>query len=194
MNYGERNRQIAELAQSLGSGITLEEIGDKYRVTRERIRQILRRQGVHKPRSGMREPRECIAYGCTAIANARRKTCNDHYRKWAQRVTLTCTECGVDFERAASQHRPADFKNSLRTKVQTRFFCSKRCHGGWMAHEHGWGSAQAARRGYVRPPGIKVIAGSVKRLVLAARVVAEGKAGVGVLHPALDPFVEAKER
>ena len=112
--------------------LTLQEIGDHFGVTRERIRQVFAINSYKHPdhtRTAATEERFCHWPGCRrrfiAQVASSHKSCDVHRGtgrpRTAQRVTVVCAACGLARE-------------VLKTYADRRsiFFCDKRCQGKWL--------------------------------------------------------------
>ena len=133
----ERNATMRELRSQ---GLTLQEIGEKYGITRERVRQIC--VGVEKPKKEL-PVKTCGVCG-KQFSHKHRKYCSDECSgeaigasnrrpdsKWSRhgKVKLTCAGCNVEFER--SNYIDNIGKTSRRLKGITDSglrFCSRECY------------------------------------------------------------------
>lgn len=123
-----RNEKIAAWAVANPCS-TLQEIGDYYGISRERVRQILKKQGVHKPAAkkvyngpvcsecGKHMPTATrdnpVCHGCTSML-----------------ITIICSGCGTSFQRKrcrlikGMKYRPDLYKGKA-------YFCGNDCR---LAH------------------------------------------------------------
>jgi hypothetical protein len=154
----ERNRQIVDLLrETTRTGkfySTLQEIGDTYSITRERVRQIGAIAGVPsrtkvnaRERQAIRDNApECTVEHCSnkvkviefpSLRYSAYGRCADHGRDV---VLITCAECGKESERerynAYTDHRIKT--NSFRTKPQENWFCNNICQGKFIGREYGF--------------------------------------------------------
>lgn len=137
-------------------GLTLQAIGDRVGVTRERIRQILEEHyGTTEISGFITRERLARLIGCSSsylVSLEKRGVLNPIYRGSAylydreesekaalavaqmrqRRVTLVCDECGRAFERERSQ---VTFKTK---KGQKLWFCSRYCLGGYVGEHYGF--------------------------------------------------------
>lgn len=57
-NQNQRNREIIELYQDSDNSLTMAQIGEKFGISRQRVQQILRKNGVYGLRNRRRKRRE----------------------------------------------------------------------------------------------------------------------------------------
>jgi len=119
---------------------TLQQIADKYKVTRERIRQILEPYNLPTGNS-MRayKPRVCPECG-HKITNSKSKRCGKCYLK-EHRVTLACDMCGKLFTRHLSEviyQENAPAEKRPNGKPRRNWFCSRHCLGVWRGKHYGF--------------------------------------------------------
>jgi hypothetical protein len=93
---------------------TLEEIGNKYGLTRERIRQILSISKVPTRR----------VYD-KVIRVQKRK---------ASVISVKCEACGGTITR-----RMSEFRHFADRHYQGHYFCNNKCKGKWTGTRYGWG-------------------------------------------------------
>lgn len=127
---------------------TLQEIGDKYGISRERVRQIASWAGAppRGPKPMTAPPPECAREGCSKptpqIRRNRvyRKYCSDEHRT-PPPVIKQCAACGKDVAvpLRVVKSRAANWdKHPLRRRPQTDWFCNKSCAGAWLGRTHGF--------------------------------------------------------
>ena len=121
MSMAERNAKIVEWAQSNPCS-SLQEIGDYYGITRERVRQIIAREGAHKEDARKVRPPAARPHceSCGKILSYRgyfysqaRKTDRPRMCRPCGRIAVACVLCGqmvtvfrnVLLAKAASQRR-----------------------------------------------------------------------------------------
>jgi len=121
---------LALVAQS-GDSVSLAEIGRRVGLSRERVRQIARKDGAAARSRG--EQRELVCPECgkvftvwSSTIERRRRFCSrecsarSQRGPRAERLTFRCEVCGQTYTRKASE-----------VKDGTRF-CSKTCQGRWL--------------------------------------------------------------
>jgi len=96
---------------------TLDAIGKEVGVTRERVRQILKKRGL--PTKAKRTPKLCAA--CNIRIEASRKFCSPECRKKNSSITFTCSFCGVDVTWARSVY------NAQKRRGYKNIHCSRVC-------------------------------------------------------------------
>jgi len=122
---------LALVAQS-GDSVSLAEIGRRVGLSRERVRQIARKEGAAARSRG--EQRELVCPECGKVFTVRsssieqrRRFCSRECSARSQRgprverLTFSCEVCGQTYTRKASE-----------VKDGTRF-CSKTCQGKWLS-------------------------------------------------------------
>jgi len=138
---GDRNKEIIDLALQ---GKTLEQIGDEYNLTRERIRQILSRESrkyrltikpslIHSPKVTIRcsvcNKEFLISQKVYQSARVKLFFCSLLCRENHFFPKLNCDFCGKEFRR-----RRTLIKRSVRHKLYTgeHYFCSQPCFRKFM--------------------------------------------------------------
>ena len=141
-----RNRAIVAFMKA-DPKRTLKETGARFGITRERVRQVLKKQGyVHK--RPLLPPLPCAVQGCNNGISRRHpgdRNCLEH-RRWVgghlpfsrTYIDKTCSVCGKRYQVTAGYERTAQRPNSLRGgKLPQYNFCSKTCGGVHMAVKSG---------------------------------------------------------
>jgi hypothetical protein len=144
---------IDEIVEARRAGHTLQEIGDRHHLTRERVRQILARAAQ---RFGHPVSRACLGCG-TIVTGARGRAglCADCARRRARK--RTCRQCGTQFPVRNGAHtycpdcqtetRPCAACGQPIVRDRTRqnatfrnrqWFCDRRCFGRWVALTYGF--------------------------------------------------------
>ena len=139
----ERNAQIVAMARQEPVP-TLQEIGDKFGLTRERVRRILAKRNVTKPSRRIPiKQRPCKFIGCQNYHTAKRhRYCDEHaYDSHNGRKTLshqfrvlTCSKCGTKYQRSEHFMKTTGLRNGKPIGT----FCSRECFGGYVAKHFGW--------------------------------------------------------
>lgn len=148
----KRTKTIRQLREQ---GYTLESIGSKFDITRERVRQILQqRYGTTQMSLLVSRQRFAALLGCSyrLLENLERKElvspiCSGKLRLYDKRslgevaelvaktrtlkpvIELTCETCGKKFYRKSYCIRP----------TSSGRFCSKKCWGVYFGHNYGFG-------------------------------------------------------
>ena len=111
---------------------TLNRIGKKYGVTREYVRQVL-------SEAGKQTKAEYQHYFCLQCGNdvgiVKRLWCNEQCRYEYQHIKKPCSYCGK-IKQYSKKYLAWEIEHGLHSPA--RFFCSKRCHGKWLAETHGF--------------------------------------------------------
>lgn len=106
---------------------TLQTIGDKVGVSRERVRQILKRDGLKTKATSKRKVYLCLNCG-KELDGQRKKFCSRTCQYEYGHPLVECVECHKLFRVRIAQ--------LLRYE---RSFCSRECHGRWMGKKFGKG-------------------------------------------------------
>ena len=116
---------------------TLQEIGDKYGITRERVRQVLKEAGVQTKHVLRVNHLICPFCGGEKTYNSSRcPTCREAQREAVRLVPLVCDQCGTMFER-----KQVDvLTRAKRYGFGGPVFCSRRCQGIYTAEHYGIGT------------------------------------------------------
>ena len=130
---------------------TLQQIADKYDITRERVRQVLASEGRATKAIRLPNPNYICPYcgGVKSWVSAQCENCQEAERAKVRWVTLICDQCGGTFERRQSEVL-------IRAKLrgyQGRIFCSKRCQGVYTAEHYGIGAPNNPIHKTVFPTG-----------------------------------------
>ncbi len=116
--------------------LTLEQIGERTGVSRERVRQILAEEGLPTKHQGERigsKGRKIIS-----CLNCGRPTPNNKYCsipcQWIYTHPLVeCHQCHKLFRKAQT--------DILRKGMEHKYyFCNRKCLGHWLAENYGWGA------------------------------------------------------
>ena len=119
-----RNSKIAQWATDNPCS-SLQEIGDYYGITRERVRQILQKQGVHKQRAFAPYAGPVCSECAKRMPQA--KADEPLCRKCrGMMFTMICTGCGEPFERS---RRMILFAQRYQVKAYrgTAVYCTRAC-------------------------------------------------------------------
>ena len=133
----DRNRQICALRQK---GLTLQEIADRYGVSRERIRQITSRFFIPVPERKLPEVVTDRCCQCKKQYERKRgrprKFCSKECRRRSQShkpyshfgiVKLKCDGCGVAFQRSSYLYQIILHVARERGNEHPRHFCTQAC-------------------------------------------------------------------
>ena len=112
---------------------TLEQVGSKFGITRERVRQILKRAGTSTTRYNYRAKMTCPRCGQKKYSAS--NYCPKCYRG-LHNVTLQCINCGTYFERNQSQF----LYQVNNPRYKGHFFCNRKCLGKYIGNNYGWGN------------------------------------------------------
>jgi len=107
MKKEERNKEIIKLVKE---GKTYQEIGERFGISRQRVQQIAKKEGIKKER---KKKYKCIV--CGKEIKTQRKYCNT-CRENLKKPTFICINCGKFFRRYLSE-----------AKVKNIRFCSDKC-------------------------------------------------------------------
>lgn len=111
---------------------TLQEIGDRFGITRERVRQILKEAG-EQTRAYVQT---YLCYHCGKNLGRRKKVfCNKQCQHDYYHMRVPCEICGQlsEYSIAVLAWRVKHMKHK-----QKLFFCSRVCHGKWLAANYGF--------------------------------------------------------
>ena len=154
-NHSRYKRDLEIVQYSAGGTMTLQEIANKYDVSRERIRQIILNHGgkAHSKRvktsnCGMCEkemtcvgrlPNKFCSSECreanrersnNRIAKAHRKRAEENDSKWARTIekTYTCDGCGCLFERSNYIKSITENRYSPKDLANKKIYCDQACY------------------------------------------------------------------
>ena len=115
------------------SGASLVEIGGRFGISRERVRQILKQAGM--PTRAYYPPRP--SYSCNYCGKEIKKGlhCNRQCRHNACNVKIACCECG-NLKEYNTRRLIRGIAHGLHSTEL--FFCTKKCQGAWQGKQHGF--------------------------------------------------------
>ena len=125
------NRELVNQLRLHHSDWTLQQIGDKVGLTRERVRQILKTSGS-KTKKIYPVLNKCIDCGKKKSGTYHSRCQKCLYIK--NSVFRSCTQCGT-----VNRYQPGLVK---RTKIN---FCSRICHGKWLGQNFGRGRGKKSK-------------------------------------------------
>ena len=109
--------------------LTLKAIGSRYGVSRERVRQILKRAGAQT--RALRTPLQPCPVCGESVGRTAKRFCSRACYSASIRIMLVCEECGAPFPRSAKLH-------AFRVQQgQRHIFCNNRCTGAWIGRTFG---------------------------------------------------------
>ncbi len=140
-------RDLVTAERIKNSCATLREIGDKFGISRERVRQILAEENL--PTVSLRKRFLCNYCG-KVIRKQNKLFCNTKCFHEYTQVTLTCDYCGESFNRGMARVRGILRPTFTRQKGHSvMFFCNNICKGkyaganyGFMAHPENAGKGR----------------------------------------------------
>ena len=121
LNHGDNYYEAVKLRNDTPC-LTLQQIGDKLGITRERVRQILLNQGKDTKHYIHKNIYECLECGTTIMGNSHyfcSNTCRNKYKN----IPLICEQCGILFYRTEAQ-----LLHSIK-RGQKHIYCSRKCFG-----------------------------------------------------------------
>lgn len=121
----DTRKQVTDL-RAANLSISMAEIAKKVGISRQRVYQILRKDGFPTRRRVLKNQYECLVCGAVTEHKFCSKECKI---KWKQ-IPVVCTRCGKLFLRNRSQ-----LLNNYRRHDST-LFCSKHCSGKWLAENY----------------------------------------------------------
>ena len=117
--------------------LTLQGIGNDVSVSRERVRQILAREGLPTAAYKPKQRYYCMYCG-KIIENKNKCFCNMECHKAYSLIPLTCGSCGEVFYRTISQLWSSMYRHNTNGTSQVAYFCSKKCNGVWTGKNYGF--------------------------------------------------------
>ena len=133
----DRDRELLAMTQT--GNFTLKHLGEHFGITRERVRQLLKRLGektqyVRKPQPRQQKTKLCAMCGTafpvknkrkycsTACRNAATRTPDSPSSRYRQTEEKTCDNCGKKFRRSGQQQ-------AMHEREQCKHdFCSRACY------------------------------------------------------------------
>jgi len=140
-----RRDRSEDIVISLSKGETLQNVGDRYHITRERVRQLfeasahLKLHDLRRKQFKIKNSFKCWYCGKTgySLKGHSKRYCSIRCRKWGHYYQYfglyICNQCGKGFFRR-------------RSDGSTKRFCGKSCQGSWLAKHYGWGKQSHARK------------------------------------------------
>jgi len=116
---------------------TLQDMGDHFGVTRERIRQVLNELELPTKHYAEKTMMGCLKCGTPFPEKEGKEFCSRECQSVYNTILITCSQCGKLMKRKACQTLLTESRIKLGYKGN--FFCSKRCQGFWLAEKHGYG-------------------------------------------------------
>lgn len=123
---------------------TLQEMGDYFNLTRERIRQLLLARGLSKPHAYVANKLKCRVCNGELPASRRQQrdyicyTCQPKF--YSVIVSCICGQCGIEFSLSRGKYN-SRFRlvSGLRTTPRTTpLFCSQKCSGKYLGNYYGF--------------------------------------------------------
>jgi len=115
--------------RSSNSCMTMSEIARNAGVSRQRVYQVLKKEGLPTKHNIKKDQYECPVCGNITAKKFCSKECKI---KWRQ-IPIICTECGILFFRYYSQLL-TDYCHGHTNA----FFCSKECRNKWLVEKYGF--------------------------------------------------------
>ena len=113
---------------------TLQQIGNEFGLSRERVRQILNSQGEETQSLRRVTPQQCQR--CGDIIAKNRIHC-DKCQYELHHVQVICDQCGKLFWRSVSSVLQYSF---LSDNKRQHYFCDRKCFGRWTGRNRGFGA------------------------------------------------------
>lgn len=130
VDVSQHSKQVIKYRQK-NLCLTLEQIGTKFDVSRERVRQILARSGVET--KNIRFGKH-LAHICPYCGGKKGSSVVMCHKCSSPKVTVACDECGKLIERSYNELR----WRLTHGREQKQFFCSRECHGRYIAKRYGF--------------------------------------------------------
>lgn len=133
------------LEKAKTNGFTLRELGEIFGLSYERVRQILKREGVllYHPPNPAKHSILCTSCGSKSKSHHPRKSikpfiCNE-CRKQRLFVSLVCPVCKKGFSKRQTEY-------NYVTKRGKRIFCSRKCLGKFAGTNYGFGNPETLEK------------------------------------------------
>ena len=127
----EKCRQGVKKTREANPCATLQQIGDKYGVTREWVRQILSQEGL--PTAAIIEKHLIYCLNCGKETSTP-KFCNLDCFSAYHHIEVVCSQCDKLFPL-----RRSTLIAHVKRNTSGLLFCSMRCQGKWASKNYGWG-------------------------------------------------------
>ena len=109
--------------------LTLQAIGDQVGVSRERVRQILKRTGL--PTKHYKQTYTCIVCRNIITHCGNKYFCSQKCRMKYHRIPVECNYCGKIIKRRISEIL------HYSDKIQRNYsYCNRTCFGKWLGYNH----------------------------------------------------------
>lgn len=119
---------------------TLQRIGDELGVTRERVRQLLKKHG--QPTWSARKYNYCPT--CETRIEPKAIQCSQCYKESCH-IQVVCNFCDTTKVIRLSDHKRNTGEYPSNSAYTGKFYCGKGCFGKWFGKTHGWGVQKALR-------------------------------------------------
>jgi hypothetical protein len=121
LTISEQSIEIAKMRHD-NPCLTLQQIGNKYGISRERVRQVLAKQGTTTKHYIKRQYSECLNCG---KQTTNKLYCTKKCRTDYNQITLVCDNCGKSFNRKKSDI----IRTSNNENYKGHQFCNSTCTG-----------------------------------------------------------------
>jgi transcription elongation factor Elf1 len=121
----DTRKQVRELREA-NLSITMSEIAKRVGVSRQRVYQILHKDGFPTKRRVLKNQYECLVCGAASEHKFCSKECKINWKQ----IPVVCTRCGKLFLRNRNQ-----LLNNYR-RHNDALFCSKHCSGKWLSENY----------------------------------------------------------